>query len=535
MAALVAVVVVAAACSSQPTTPANESAGRTVKADIAAKGGSVTIRLNQDWRDFSVQTTGEGNTQALLQNAYATLLAQDASGKLIPYLAESYKATADTITFKLKKDITCSDGTPVTPEVVRASLQNMVTVKSAYNTVNWGKGPYTITADDKDGTVTFKTATPYGPLAYGFSNAFPASMTGIVCPAGLKPGADLTTQMYGAGPYTLVDAVHGDHVTFKLRSDFKGGPEGTTSQTAGLPEQVTYKIVPTDATAVQLLKTGGLDVASIGGTQVAQLLNDQTLSYTRSTGFFVFPLAFNQAPGKPTADKALRQALITAIDPKAFAQAVWQGRAVTSPTIATPDVECYDADVAKLAPKPSVDAAKKVLADAGYTLDNGKLTKNGAPVTIHLMTDNTLNPGPEYIADQWQQLGVTVNADNLPYQQYVTKLLASDMDVSFVESNSPGPIFGPMSQRVTGPVPPKGGTNYAGTYDDTLNSIQAKAIAQSGKASCADWTDFQEQLWKNWSMLPLGSPYQYMFAKGFDITRARGSNAYPINIRKLAG
>jgi peptide/nickel transport system substrate-binding protein len=532
VAALATATVVLAGCS-QPTVT-DEDTGRTVEAAIAEKGGAVTIRLNQDWRDFSVQTTGEGNTQSLLQNAYATLLAQDASGKLIPYLAESYEATATSIKFQLKKDITCSDGTPVTPEVVRASLQNMITVKSAYNTVNWGKGPYTITADDAAGTVTFATATPYGPLSYGFSNAFPASMTGIVCPAGLAPGADLANKMYGAGPYTLEEAVHGDHVTFKLRPDFKGGPDGTTSQTPGLPETVTYKIVPTDATAAQLLKTGGLDVASIGGTQAATLLNDQSLSYTRTNGFLIWPLVFNQGEGHPTADKVLRQALITAVDPKAFAQAVWQGRAVTGAGIGTPDVECYDSSVDQLAPSPSVEAAKKVLTDGGYTYSGDKVTKDGQPVTLHLMTDNTLNPGPEYIATQWQQLGITVNLDNLPYQQYVTKLLASDMDATFVESSSPGPIFGPMSQRLTGPIPPNG-TNYAGTHDDTLNQIQARAITKSGEDSCADWKQFQQRLWSNWTMLPLGAPYQFLFAKGFDITRARGSYAYPINIRRLQG
>jgi peptide/nickel transport system substrate-binding protein len=531
VAALAATLAVLAACS-QPT--ANNDTGRTVQAAIAEKGGTVTIRLNQDWRDFSVQTTGEGNTQTLLQNAYATLLAQDASGKLIPYLAESFEATASKVVFKLKKDITCADGTPVTPEVVRASLQNMITVKSAYNTVNWGKGPYTITADEAAGSVTFETATPYGPLPYGFSNTFPASMTGIVCPAGLQPGADLPNKMYGAGPYQLVEAVHGDHVTFKLRPEFKGGPDGLTAQTPGLPEQVVYKIVPTDATAVQLLRTGGLDVAAINGTQVAQLLGDQSLSYTRSNGFLIWPLVFNQKPGKPTADKVLRQALITAVDPKEFAQAVWQGRAVTGAGIGTTDVECYDSAVEQMAPKPSIEDAKKVLTDGGYTYSGNQLTKDGQQVSLHLMTDNTLNPGPEYVAEQWKALGINVNLDNLPYQQYVTKLLASDHDASFVESSSPGPIFGPMSQRLTGPIPPQG-TNYAATYDDTLNAIQARAITKSGQDSCADWSQFQKRLWENWTMLPLGAPYQYLFAKGFDITKARGSSAYPINIRRLQG
>src|ERR1700684_3768309 len=82
-----------------------------------ASGATLNVGIDSDWQNFNVQTVDDAITQDILQNAYATLLAQTPSGKLIPYIASSWKATPTSITFSLKKGVTCSDGTPVTPTV----------------------------------------------------------------------------------------------------------------------------------------------------------------------------------------------------------------------------------------------------------------------------------------------------------------------------------------------------------------------------------------------------------------------------------
>src|SRR5260370_39051703 len=126
-------------------------------------------------------------------------------------MAKSGNVTPDSISVLVKPGMTCSDGTPVTATVVKNSFQRMIDIKAQYNTVNFGPGPYSATADDATSTFTFKTGAPFSDLVYGFIDRFPGSLSGIVCPAGLKNPELLPTKMFGAGPYTLVDAVHGDH------------------------------------------------------------------------------------------------------------------------------------------------------------------------------------------------------------------------------------------------------------------------------------------------------------------------------------
>jgi peptide/nickel transport system substrate-binding protein len=480
-------------------------------------GATIVYGIDSDWQNFDVQTVDDGITQELLQNAYGTLLAQTPSGKLEPYMASKWTATSSKITFTLKKGMTCSDGTPVTPTVVKNSLQHMINIKAINNAVLWGPGPYTVTSNNAAGTVTFATATPYSPLAYGFSNSFPGTMTGIVCPAGLKASADLKTKMYGAGPYTLVSATHGVGVTFKLRKNFTWGPAGMTSKTPGVPAIVKYKIVTDPTTLQNLLQTGAVQVAGISGSgsTKAALLADKSLTSSEQVAYVLNALTFNETPGHPTDSLALRQALITAVDPNVWYQDVDQGLSVKSHSIFPPGVACYDSAVNSLAPTPSVTTAASELAAAGYTLSGGKLMLNGQQVTINLVLTNLFDPGPAYIQAQWEQLGINVVLTDGSYLPWVEALINGNFDASMVETGSPGAIPGPAAQRMEGLPPSQGGTNYTWSDDPALN---ADATAGLKTTACAPWNAFQTQLWKNWDLLPLSEPYSFTFANKVDMT-----------------
>ena len=79
----------------------------------------------------------------------------------------------------------------------------------------------------------------------------------------------------GAG---FVEAVHGDHVTMKLRPDFKWGPNGITAKTLGIPDTIIYKIVTNETTAANLLITGGLDLATLNGPEIDRALQQPAVA-----------------------------------------------------------------------------------------------------------------------------------------------------------------------------------------------------------------------------------------------------------------
>jgi peptide/nickel transport system substrate-binding protein len=519
-----------------PSTGAAPSGTATGKAKTYIAGGTLTIRSVGDFRAFDPPTAADSTTNNLMSPSYATLLYLGSDNKLEGYLAKSWDASANSVTFTLKPGITCADGTPVTPTVVKNSFQRMFDIKSQYLPVLFGPGPYSTSADDSAGTFTFTVGSPFSDLVYAFTQTFPNSLTGIICPAGLADVSQLTDKMFGAGPYTLVEAVHGDHVTFKLRPEFTWGPYGVTAQTVGVPDTVIFKIIDDNTTAANALLTGAVDVGVVGGSDVDRLLNEASLThYEQLSSYALQTLAFNESPGHIGTDTTIRRALITAIDPNGWLQGTVNGHGQTSSTFVAQSVNCYDPSTVNLVPKPSTDDARKVLTDAGWTFANGKLSKNGQPLSFSFMGSTAHNSGPEYLVKQWTEMGADVNLSVLDNTTFAQNLLNSNFDVSIITGVVVTPTIAAASKRISGPVPPQG-TNYPQNNDPMLDSEAAAAQQVTGAESCTHWANFQQELWKAFHLRPLDTPYTEIFSRNFDMSQAVGvgtSSMVPILARRF--
>lgn len=516
-----------------------ETDGSTVPGDGApepvneseyASGGTVRLRINDVWRSFDIQNVGEGITHRIASNIYATLLYQYPDGELTGYLAEEWEVEPDSITFTLRDDAFCADGTPVTPTVVANSLQRMIDAEAQYNSLLFGPGPYEVIADDEAGTVEFNVGTPYSYLEYAFANNFPGTSTGIICPAGLEAGADLENNLYGAGPYTVSEVVDGEQITLELRDDFAWGPDGVTAETPGIAETVVYQVVNNTTTAANLLLTGDLDIAEVAGPDRERLQNEPDVTAFQAVNFAVLPLTFNHLEGHPTADPALRQALITAVDPARFVEAAWRGEAQMGPSIIPEQSRCFDPSVSERVPEPSIDAARQVLADNGYDVSGDTVTLDGEPVEITVILSNQLDPAPEYLRDVWTELGVEVDLRSVDYQVYVSDaILDGQHDVSLMQTSAPAPIPGPLGVRTTGALPTDG-VNYTWIIDSELDEMVSEAVTLLGEEECELWSQYQHRLWDEWHLLPLGMPYNYTFGQGVDMSRG----IRPLEFRVLA-
>jgi peptide/nickel transport system substrate-binding protein len=503
----------------------NASSGAT--GQTAVEGGSLVFRVAGDWKNFDVQLSTDSQSQLAVVMGYSTLLYQDNQGKLQGYMAKSWKVTPNSVTFQLKQGITCADGTPVTPSVVKDSFQLFIDRKAPYLGILYGPGPYSASADDSAGTFTFTTGGPFSELIYSFSQVFPSSLSSVICPAGVaavrKDPTALQTKIYGSGPYTLVDAVHGDHMTWKLRPEFNWGPLGTTAKTLGIADKVTLQLITNDTTAANSLLTGAIDTAvgqgsgAIQGPDVDRLLKDPSIRHFEQPQYATHFLVFNQTPGHPGTELAVRQALMTAIDRKSYMQGESNGHARLTPTIVTQDVQCFDPSVASLVPTPSVDAAKKVLTDAGWTLSGGKMTKSGRTLRVVFSTPINYNAGPDYITQQWTQVGVDVVLQNVDFATYAANALGGKFDASIFQTNLPAPVMGPIATRMIGQPPPIGSNNTR-VIDPVIDSEVAAARSATGAEVCQHWSNFQKQLWKNWDAEGLDAPFTENFTKKFDMS-----------------
>jgi peptide/nickel transport system substrate-binding protein len=475
-------------------------------------GGTVTVRLASDWPNFDPQIQGP-SLMPFITAPYDRLVAIGPGTKIVPYLATSWQQTPRSIVFTIRKDAICTDGTKVTPTVIAKSFQRLITVPKLSNVLpqDFGPGPYSVSADDKRGTFTFRAGTPYRAMLYGFADG-PGD---VICPDGLANPDKLQTEWHGSGAYTLVSAAHGDQVTMKVRPEWKWGPLGRTSK--DLPDTQVWKVITDDTTAANLLLTGGLDIASFfGGPDAERLQSNSSLTHTASPIFFTQNIVFNSDPGTLTSDEAFRKAVSMAVDPKAWNQAAnaGHGKAVTS--FVLPNDPCFDPKTKQLYPKYDINAAKQVLTQAGYK-NVGQptmTTANGTPVKYGLLTFTGFSSGGEYLLAQLRQLGGDITLRNLVGTLYGQANLRHDFDVTVTTTNNGATDTIIHMGFYYGPVFAKGGQNLYGPYSDPAwDRYMRLAAGTVGKVSCGWLAKAQELALQKSYFMPLVAPVFDVFTQ----------------------
>jgi peptide/nickel transport system substrate-binding protein len=493
------------------------SVGATVSGTAfgsSAAGTTITI-AGTDYLHFDFLSEARPQNFQNLVPGYDRLLARGPKDSLVPYLAQSYKCTSKSCTFVLRKGAKCTDGTPVTPQVVLNSFKAQIErPKTAdFRADAWGVGPYGASADVKSNTFTFRVGTPYSSLDQGFA-WIGAS---IVCPAGLNnPDPNfLKDNFAGSGPYRLVSAVRGDQAVYQKRPEWNWGPKGTTAK--DLPDQLVIKAIPNQTTAANVLLTGGVDIAPIVGPDVERLLTDQSIRHKDRTNYFPAVFMMSQFENRPTLDENLRKALVTAIDDKNWIQAAWDGHGIVSTSIIIPGVACHnDALDKQYGPKGGIPAAQKILADGGFKVVNGRLNfPNGQQVpTLTLVTSATnAGRGGEYLADAFKQLGLDIQLRNLDATTYGSVIVAGNFDLGVAQGTRDFPSANSFVGLIAGPATRDGGRNRSNAAaNDKQVWREARLATQTvGAESCKHYTNLLKATYQHAYTRALGAQVLYAF------------------------
>jgi peptide/nickel transport system substrate-binding protein len=205
-----------AACSGDGTP--KDTAGNA----SYVQGGTFTMAVASDPGALDPATAVEGSTNLLLSFAYDTLVYIGRDGGLVPGLAESWKVEPKAVTFTLRKNATCSDGSAVTPATVAKSINHVADprTKSPLLGVLIPAG-VRAQADDAAGTVTLRTPKPSPFLLHSTVAIF------IVCGKGLTDPKSLAKKTFGSGPFELAESVPNDHYTLRVRKGYTWGPNGS--------------------------------------------------------------------------------------------------------------------------------------------------------------------------------------------------------------------------------------------------------------------------------------------------------------------
>src|SRR4051812_8037186 len=111
----------------------------------AADSTVVALLGQADWTDFDIQVQEQGANAQLVTTGYDRLVSFS-GGKYYPVLGTPGSISPRAITFKIRANATCSDGTRLTAKAVHDSFKRLIEVPKLSNFLSnyFGAGPYAV-------------------------------------------------------------------------------------------------------------------------------------------------------------------------------------------------------------------------------------------------------------------------------------------------------------------------------------------------------------------------------------------------------
>lgn len=282
-----------------------------------------------------------------------------------PWLADSWQfVDAHTVKLHIRDKVTFSNGKPLTAEAVKANFEDLLAV---HNRAPKDLGIQAMHADGQ--YLTIRSANPATVLLTYLADPYSA-----IIDVSEKPKDGL---YIGTGPFKATKVTEKSVSLVRNDSYWGGKPKLDGVEVVRITEGDTLTMA---------LQKGDIDVAQGLPYSSLDLFKD-TKAYTISSmpTSRVYQVAFNfDSPAMQ--DKAVREAIAMSIDKTQFADVLLKGNGLAA-------VGPFPSNTAlghmKLtAPAYNIEAAKKLLADAGYrdTDGDGYVDKNGRPLTVRWLT-----------------------------------------------------------------------------------------------------------------------------------------------------
>ena len=287
--------------------------------------GTLTLRMPflQDMQVPDPDIMYEGEGVQVMKSCYEGLVNyKSGTSEIIPALAQSWTVSPDqlTYTFKLVPDVKFHDGSPADATAWIKSFERRLAVKEgpAYMvegiTKSVAPDPTTLVVTLKEPNNAFLhyAACPWQMFAVSPTAVATNTVSGDLAQEWLK------TNDAGTGPYVMKEFVPGSHYTLE-RFDGYWGEEPYF-------KTVRIEIVPEIATQKLQLDQGAFDLVAKGFAIPDVLTYKQNSQFDVMTtrGASMMSIYMNFGAGVFT-DKALRQAMMTALDRASIVETAFQG------------------------------------------------------------------------------------------------------------------------------------------------------------------------------------------------------------------
>lgn len=307
-------------------------------------GGSVVFGMTQDLASLDPHTETDAGTRDVVFNLYEGLVKPASDGSLMPAVASIYQISDDAkvYTFTLRDGITFHDGTPVTAEDVKYSIDRRAEIQgesSAFSMLS-----DVVIKDDKTVEVVLKEA---------YSEFLP-ELTLAIIP---ESNPDPVKNPIGTGPFKFVSYTPGQSLILEKYDGY--WQEGVPSL-----DTVEFKMTPDMDTAFMELQAGTIDILKYLTSAQAQTLGD---------GFHVLEGSMNLVQGmylnssyEPLSEPKVRQALCYAVNRQEINDFLFNGKSHIIGTHMIPNMSRYYAAETETVYTYDPEKAKALLSEAGY-------------------------------------------------------------------------------------------------------------------------------------------------------------------------
>jgi peptide/nickel transport system substrate-binding protein len=347
------------------------------------RGGTLTIAESEEPDCLDPAVSAGDVTAVVAREVFDSLVAQDATGGLHPWLATSWSISPnrEVYTFHLRKDVTFQDGTPFNAAAVKATFDHIVAPATKSEYAISLLGPYTGTSVVSNYVAQVHFSKPYAPFLQAASTTY----LGVQSPKALTDDpSGLCTHPVGSGPFSLSKWVPHQSLSLVRNPAYHWAPSFAGNPGPAYLDGITYSFLSDDSVRFGALTSGQVDLATeIPPIDVSALKSSSTLQYLHAQAPGAnYNLYLNTEKG-PFANVDVRKAFQQSINLNLIIGSLYHGQYQRAWSPLGPTTLGFDPKTVG-SWKYSLSTASKLLQAAGYTGHNaaGYRTDDGKPLVV---------------------------------------------------------------------------------------------------------------------------------------------------------
>lgn len=385
-----------------------------LKAEQPVSGGTLIYLDKQVHNNLYSPLAGTYTNGGILNQITDRLTYQNPQTlEIEPWLATSWSVNDDkTIyTFKLRKGVTFSDGTPLDATIVAKNfdtygLGNKDLHQPVSEVVN--NYDYSEVVDPLTVRFHFKKPSP------GFLQATSTINSGIVSPKTLALSFDAmgdATKIIGTGPFFVDSETLGKQIILKVRKDYNWAPEKSLHQGRAYLDEMKYLTVPEDSVRIGALIAGQANfIRQLQAYDEERVKKSGNIVYSVGTRGINNSIMF-RPDNKLVSDLKVREALRAATNRPEIIKTLYSANYPLATSIMAHNAFGYSDQSAKL--QFDEKKAKKLLDEAGFKEGADGIREKDGKKLVLTAYEAAQQPQSkamlQLIAQQWKRVGVVLN------------------------------------------------------------------------------------------------------------------------------